>query len=426
MNLWQLVFKEIAHQKSVFLLGISAVIAAVGVFTAEVTLLGTHDLHTREILAMKEAQLEEEMAIMNDDYRKIMKLLGFNLLIIPENQQLSDFYADGYIKKYMPEEYVERLSASNLMTIRHLLPSLEQKINWPEQAMRVVILIGIRGEVPFTERAPKEPILVVVPPDNMVLGYELWKSLNLKIGDTVTLLGRDFRVSKCHPQRGTKDDITIWINLTQAQELLDKHGRINAILALKCICAGNEIENIRQDIADILPNTKVIELSDRVITRTEARNRAKTAAEFILTSERNYRARLRREIEDFAAWLVPIVILGCMVWISFLSFSNVRERKAEIGIFRALGFRSKQILLIFLAKASLLGFFGALIGYITGFVFGFVSGETTFNFATAKILFNPSLFILILTAGTVLVIFASWIPALIASKQDPAEILRNE
>ena len=73
MTLWQLVIKEIKHQKLSFCLGIIAVIVAVGVLIAELTILGTHDLQTKIILASKEKEMKEEMSIMEDDYRKIMK-----------------------------------------------------------------------------------------------------------------------------------------------------------------------------------------------------------------------------------------------------------------------------------------------------------------------------------------------------------------
>ena len=115
--------------------------------------------------------------------------------------------------KYMPEDYVAKLADSRVMTIRHLLPSLEQRVTWPEQQGRRIVLVGTRGEVPLAHRDPKEPILVAVPPGTIVVGYELWRSLGLKPGDAVSLLGRTFKVSTCYPQRGSKDDITVWIDL---------------------------------------------------------------------------------------------------------------------------------------------------------------------------------------------------------------------
>ena len=426
MTLLHLITREILHHKLSFSLGLVSVIVAVGVLVGELTRLDTHDLQTQQILAEKEKKTKEEMNRLEDDYRKIMKELGFNLLILPKGQRLDNFYAEGYAAQYMPEEYVERLSLSKMMTIRHLLPSLEQKIRWTEQSNRTVILIGIRGEVPFLHRDPKEPILVAVPPGKIVLGYEISSSLGLVPGDTVRLLGADFQVSKCHSQRGNKDDITVWIDLRKAQELLNKQGEINAILALKCICPGNEISEIRQDIARILPDTQVIEIENKVLTREKARGRAKAAADSALASERSYRFRLRKEKEVLASWLIPLVIIGSTALIGLITFNNVRERRHEVGILRAIGLRSRQILFVFLAKACMMGLFGAVGGYLIGFVVGLLSSEISMFSREVPGMFNPGMLLLILVTAPLLSTFASWIPALIASQQDPAIILREE
>lgn len=426
MTLLHLITREILHHKLSFSLGIVAVIVAVGVLVGELTLLDTHDLQTQQILAEKEKKTEEEMILLEDDYRKIMKELGFNLLILPKDQRLDNFYAEGYAAQYMPEEYVERLSRTKIMTIRHLLPSLEQKIRWPEQSNRTIILVGIRGEVPFLYFDSKEPILVAVPPGKIVLGYEISNSLGLVSGDTVRLLGADFQVSKCHTQRGNKDDITVWIDLRKAQELFDRQGEINAILALKCICPGNDISEIRQEIARILPDAQIIEVENKVLTREKARGRAKAAADSALASERTYRFRLRKEKEVFASWLIPLVIIGSTVLIGLITFNNVRERRHEVGILRAIGLRSRQILFVFLAKASIMGLFGAVAGYFVGFVVGLLSGEISVFSREAPGIFNPGMLLLVMITAPLLSSFASWVPALIASRQDPAIILREE
>lgn len=426
MTIWHLVTREILHQKLNFALGICSVIVAAGVLVAELTLLDAHDERTGQILVEKEARTAEEMARMEDDYRKIMKKLGFNLLILPAEQSLENYYATGYVTEHMPEEYVHRLAGSGLMTIRHLLPSIEQKITWPEQKGRSIILVGTRGEVPVTHLAPKEPMLLAVNPGEMKLGYQLATSLGLKVGDRVRLFRESFRISEIHDERGTKDDITVWIDLAKAQEMFGLQGKINAILALKCHCLGNQLSQIREDVARILPETQIVEVDSKVVTRAEARDRARAAAEMALAAEQANRTRMRGELEKFAAWLIPMVIIGSTVWIALLALGNVRHRRNEIGILRAVGFRSVQVLNIFLAKAILLGIIGAFWGYLAGFVVGVASGEMAMNMQTAGKLFNPGLFFLVLVTAPLLSALASWIPALIAAGQDPAEVLREE
>ena len=417
----RLVLREILHRKLSFGLGFLSVIIAVACLVGAGTLLRAHDIRTDQIIASKEAETREEMRRLEDDYRKIMKKLGFNVLILPKDQNLGDLYSENYAAEYMPEEYVERLAKSGIMSIRHLLPSLQQKLTWPERK-RTIILIGVRGEVPLVGRAPKEPILVAVPHGSMVLGYELHRSLDLSEGDTVELLGRAFTVDRCNPERGNKDDITVWIDLREAQELLDKPGKINGILALKCHCYGARLGQIREEIARILPDTQMIEFASRVITRAEARDRAADLARKALEAERENRARLRGEREAFAAVLVPLVLAASAVWIGFLSLINVRERSPEIGILRALGLPSRGILFIFLARALLMGLLGAMFGYLSGIVVGTAWGDVPLNI---QALVDPVLLLLAFLVGPVLSGMACWIPAMMAAGQDPAVVLRD-
>ncbi len=426
MTLLRLVTREILHNRLAFLVAFLSVAAAAGVFTAEMTLLVAHDLETERILDEKSDRLEEQMRVMEDDYRKIMKELGYNLLIIPKGQELENFYADGYVSKLMPEEYVDRIAATDIVTIQHLLPSLEQKIRWPEQGNRTIILTGTRGEVPYLRRPLKEPILTAVPAGEIVLGYELWNSIDRAPGDKVTLLGRTFTVSECTPQRGSKDDITAWIDLAAAQEMLGFEDRINAIVALKCHCEGHEIENVRAEVAGILPDTQVIEIDNRVITRAQARDRAKATADSTLAAESASRARLREQRDAFAAWLVPLVILGSAVLVGVLTFNNVRERRTEIGILRAIGYRSAQILAVFLTKAAVLGITGAAAGYAAGFAVAAASNTGPVSGASASALFRPGILLVVIVASPLLSAVASWLPALLAARQDPAAVLSEE
>jgi len=172
----------------------------------------------------------------------------------------------------MPEEYVHLLADSGIVTVRHFLPSLQQKIEWPERK-RKIILVGARGEVPNLHKNPVKPLVQPVPPGTISFGYELHRSLDLKVGEKVKLMGKEFTIHACHKERGNKDDITAWIFLAEAQELLDKRGLVNAILALECLCTGDALPLIRKEIAAILPRTQVIERGSRALARAEARTK---------------------------------------------------------------------------------------------------------------------------------------------------------
>ena len=424
MNLRRLILREILFRKLNFFLGVLSVSVAVACLVGELAILQKHDARTDRIIAAKEAETKTRMAALEDDYRKITKGLGFNVLILPREQNLSDLFADDFASKYMPEEYVERLAKSRVATIQHLLPSLQQKLKWPE-VERTVILIGVRGEVPILHADSKKPILEAVPAGTMVVGSELHRSLKLKQGDKVKLLGREFAVGKLHPERGTKDDITIWISLKEAQALLNKPGQINGILALECVCAADSLDKVRGEISKVLPDTQVIEFQSQTLARAEARQRAGVEAKEAVEREKQNRAKLRQERESFAAILVPVVVLGSGLWIAFLAFGNVRERRTEIGLLRALGVQSRRIMAIFLGRAMLMGVVGAGLGFGGGILVGAIWREG----AAAQgvpVPFDPTLLLTVLAGTPFVAALAGWLPSYMAAQQDPAEILSQE
>lgn len=412
-----IVLKEIRHRALNFLLGFISVVVAVGSLAGALNLLESHDIQTERIIEAKTEELRRRMDSMADDYRKITKAMGFNVLILPKAQDLSRMWADDFASEYMPEDYAARLAESKIMTVQHLLPSLQQRLFWPERK-RDIILIGIRGEVPLLHRDTRTPIMKPAEAGGAVVGFSLCSDLGLKPGDEITVLGAGFTVSECLGARGNKDDISIWIDLKQAQQVLNKPGLINGIWALECSCAWADLAKVRGEITKILPDTQVIEKAGIAIARAETRRRAAEEANALIEKEKQSRRQMRSEKERLASILVPIIILVSGVWLGVMALLNVRDRRSEIGILRAMGARSHQIILVFMARAFMLGFAGGLAGYSAA-----IAAVGSWSAAP---LWSPEVFALSIAGAPLLSCVASWIPALLAANQDPAEILREE
>jgi ABC-type lipoprotein release transport system permease subunit len=433
MTIWKLVISEIRHRKMNFALGVLSVMVASASFIGSVTLLRIYDFRTGQILLLKQDELAKRMTELKDDTRKAMLKLGFNVVILPKDQNLADWYSDDYASKYMPEDYVHRLADSGIVTVRHFLPSLQQKIEWSERK-RKIILVGTRGEVPNLHKNLVKPLVQPVLPGTISLGYELHRSLDLNLGDKIELMARQFMVQACHKERGNKDDITAWIYLAEAQELLNKKGLINAILALECMCAGiDALPRIRKEIAAILPGTQVIERGSRAIARAEARTKVEEEAKIAIEKEKLGRERLRAARERLASILTPVVVTACAVWVALLGFTNVRARREEIGILRTLGVSARGILLMFLSKHVLVGVLGGAFGFGAGVLSAVYFSETlegTRPWITAMDFSGPGLLAGLLLASvggaTALAVIAGWIPTVVATRQDPAEVLREE
>ncbi|OHB74088.1 MAG: hypothetical protein A2Z25_11075 [Planctomycetes bacterium RBG_16_55_9] len=429
MTIWSLLIREILHRKLNFALAVLSVMVASGCLIGSIALLRIHDVRTDQILEQKEAELQKSTVQLNDETRKAMLKLGFNVVILPKDQNLSDWYAEDFASKYMPEDYVHKLADSGIVSVRHFLPSLQQKIEWPEQK-RKIILMGARGEVPNLHKSLVKPMVEPVLPGTIILGYELHRSLGIKVGDKVTLMGKDFTVDTCHKERGNKDDITAWIHLPEAQELLDKPGQINAILALECLCIGEEaLPIIRKEIAAILPGTQVIERGSEAIARAEARMKVAEQGLALIEREKHNREGLRAVRERLASILTPVVVTACAIWIAVLGFTNVRARREEIGILRAIGIRSRHILVMFLSRHVIVGTLGGAIGFAAGVlsaVYFSAAREGTRIGITDMGLSWIGLFVLSVVGAAALAVIAGWIPTMIATRQDPADVLREE
>lgn len=452
MNIGRLIVQEIAHRKVSF--GLAALVTAI----ASACLVGAEGLlrvdrdATDRILADKQDQVQQSIAAreadvqkagaeLEDAIRKHMLGLGFNILILPADQPLSELHLNGTLTATMPEEYVDRLANSSIVSIDHLLPSVMKRVHWPEREIDIV-LYGTRGEVPVMHRGLKKPLLDAVAPGQMVIGHDVQAQLGLKSGDQVTLLGRDFTISKVHPQRGSTDDVTVWIDLKTAQELLSMQNLVHGILALECQCEGDRITQVRAELEKILPGTQVIERYSQALARAEARNKAnevalaaldaeQKAGQALLAGETNARSQLESQHRQTAATLVPLALLGGAGIVGLLAFLNARQRREEIGLLMSLGVRTDQLLLLFLGKAVLVGLIGGLLGVAIGLWVSVNAGNAAGLTPTVRGLLASSPAFRSTVAMTPLIAIAlasvaSWAAALFAARQDPATILQSE
>ncbi len=379
MSMLRLLLKEMAHRKLNFLLGLVSVVAAVALFVA--------------VLTMSDASQRETTRLMRD--------MGFNILIVPKNTDMADFWSEDFAKEEMPEDYIYKLSSSRTVMVRHIVATLQKKITWRD---RKLLLTGVLPEVPMKAGEKKPPMGYSIPRGRVYVGFELARSFRIKEGDTIAILGKDFVVEQCLLERGSEEDIRLYAHLHDVQEVLGKPGKINTIEALGCLCEGSQLATIRESVARALPDTNVTERGSIAVARAET----------------------RRMVERHAAFIIPTVFLVCAVWVALLALSNVRERRQEIGILRALGFGSGRIAALFLGRAILLGLVGAVVGFAVGTGLALQFGPEIFRVTASKI--KPVLGLLgwsALGAGALCVV-ASYLPAIVAITQDPAVILREE
>ena len=381
MMILGLIFKEICYRKTNFLFSLLAVTAAVALFISFFT-------------AGKASERETA---------RLMLSMGFNVHIISENTNTSEFLLTGLADQTMPEQYLEKLASQQAISYNHLLASLQKKISWRGFD---VILTGLAAEI-CPPGSKKSPISYQIEPGNLYVGYRVAQTLGLKDSDTVEIEGKKLKVAKCLSESGGADDIRIQCHLRDAQDILKLPGRISEIQAVDCLCfapAGDPASVLRKEIGSLLPQTQVFH------TRSIASARAET----------------RQMVKNLFAVIMPLVVVACGVWIGVLAITNVRDRQQEIGIMRALGYDSCRIISLFLGKAVVIGLLGAAIGFLAGTALAMRFGPDIFKI-TAKTMIKPEPFLLMISLvfAPLFAAVSSFIAAMIAATYDPAVTLRE-
>jgi putative ABC transport system permease protein len=123
-------------------------------------------------------------------------------------------------------------------------------------------------------------------------------------------------------------------------------------------------------------------------------------------------------------WLVTgAALLAAALAVGASSAASVIERRAEIGLMKALGAGSGTVGFLLAAEQLLLAFVGGGVGYAMGIILARLIGERIFGAAP-----DPSLivFLVIIALAAGVTLLGSAFPLHRASRYEPAPILRGE
>jgi putative ABC transport system permease protein len=415
MRVLRLIFKEIGFRKLSFGMALVAIGLPVGVFVGSAGLFGSYEKGHDELMsASSQAQLErwEEY---QDSMRVMMKRLGFNLMILPEARTPSDPEGE---KMVMPEEFATRLAEKDLRLVNHVLPFLERRFHWKEKD-RWVRMFGTQGEV-YIKASWQKPIQEEVAQGTMALGYNVHQELGLKKGDKVMFDGRELVVGECYLPRTVDDDERVWMHISTVQEILGEPGKISGMLALSCDCADKDVPLIDKAIRGVVPGVKVMAQAAAMATRNEVRSSAREKGDEEFEEQAKDHHAMQEQRGEFAGLLLPMVLVGSFLSVALLSWLNVRERRQEIGIFRAIGYSRASILGIFLGKALFVGALGAVVGLAGAAIVMMVRG------GSAEWAHLPGVAGIAVIGAPVLALVAALLPAAVAAGQDPVDALRDD
>jgi len=237
-------------------------------------------------------------------------------------------------------------------------------------------------------------------PVEVVLGSALADYLELKAGDRLELNGIIFTVLGVLQATGMAEDNQALINLAEAQLLMDRPGELTVIEIASDFNLINE-EVLLFQLQNALPAANVTGVRQAVMARDE----------------------LLSSLFRFGTFAGVLVFLTGSLIVILTMFAAVRERTREIGVFRAVGFRSLHIFTIISSESLLVSAFGGLAGYHVGLLAARIAGPIlTGSELASPWLFSVFLFTVVGTAAAGGL--AGLYPAFKAAQLDPAEALR--
>ena len=378
-----LIFKELSHRKVNAILSMLAVTIAVS---------GSIIFHTAFAGSLQRT-------------KRIQRDMGQNLRIVSKDTDLAHFWDEGFSRETFPENWVKSFTnITDTINYSHLSAVLKWKVQWRDTPAMIY------GLAPREVAPPgrKKPIMITpVKRGTVQLGRTLADIHGVKRDATVTVEGGKFEVARVLSEKGSGAEIRIYMHLADAQAVLKREGQINEIQALDCYCADETQDTLallREQLSPILPQAQVFRMQDMA----EAREKQ------------------RRDIEWTFSTLMPVIVIICGIIVGALAFMNTRARRQEIGILRALGKGTGSVATLFLGKALLLGIAGALSGFALGTALLFGWGTEVLKVSPKLIGWDFNNLKWALLIAPVFAVLASFIPAMLAVTQDPADTLRHE
>jgi lipoprotein-releasing system permease protein len=244
---------------------------------------------------------------------------------------------------------------------------------------------------------------------NAVLGVELAADLGVSVGDKVRLetpAGRSdvFLVAGVFDV-GSKDlnERWVFVSLRAAQTLLDLAGGISTIeLKVDEIFAA---EGVSEEIAA----------------------RTGLTADSWMKLNRQLLVGLRSQ--SASSWMIQLfVVVAVALGIASVLVVSVIQKSREIGILKAVGTRTAQIVRIFLVQGAVLGLTGSLVGIVVGATLSLFFASLAKNpdgSATFPVNLSAGLFLWAAAIATVTGLLAAVAPARRAAALDPADVIRN-
>ncbi len=343
---------------------------------------------------------------MSGDIERKMDEFGANILITPQSNGLSMNYGGISLggvtfdqREILETDLAKIKTITNSKNISAVAPKV---LGGVKVGTYDVLIVGVDFDSELKMKQWWKIFGDAPKADNeLLLGSDASKVLNVSYGDSITIHNESFKVAGVLDQTGSQDDALVFANLPKAQKLLGKEGKIT-IAEVAALCSGCPIGDMVTQIAEKLPDAKVSAIQQVVEGRLKALDQFKRFS--------------------YAMAAVVVFIGSLIVFVTMMG--SVNERTTEIGIFRAIGFRKSHVMRIILLEAALVSLLAGFLGYAVGMGGAKLALPFMAESKNAHLIWDGWIAGGSISLALLLGLLASLYPALHASKMDPTEALR--
>lgn len=356
MNIYKLVLKDILRRKK------RVLYAALGVIIGTMTVVGI-----LTVAAAGQARLINQL-----------EKYGPNLTVLPAVNNLNMTLGDlsmGAIS--IGDNYIEegRLPEIRVITdgkIREYL-KVEDPGNIATIAPKLYVNAAVKGtNVLVVGVLPEEEKLLrtwwnvaqgayISGANDILAGASASELLGIKPGDEISVGNAVFKVTGILEATGSNDDYQLFADISAVQQATGKAGKISSI-DIRALCNACPVEVIADALNGSIPGLRAV------------------AVKQVAATEMGMLERISRLMYALAGITLAIGAFGVMNTM----MTSVHERIKDIGIMRAVGSSQRQIIVMFLEEAVIVGLIGGIFGYVAGSLLSYAIGPLIFEGTTVS------------------------------------------
>lgn len=383
---------------------------------------------------------------IGDKVNRELRAYGANIEVLPRQRSLTITqggieYRAAAPKTYLEEDQLPRLKsifwANNILDFAPFL-SLPVKVGsndvmlvgtWFERELRDeegrAFRVGVKSMNRWWKVEGRWP-----EPGECLVGISLRDRLGIKTGDVLMVeCRRSDGQSRAEQMRvsgllrtGSDEDDRLIAHLEVAQRLAGLEGKIER-LEVSALTAPED------DFARRDPGTMSPEELERWSCTPYARSIARNIEEALDGSEARpvlrisqTEGRLLERIELMMFLIAAAALAASALGVSSTMMTTVLERRAEIGLLKAIGASDLSVAAIFLAESVLIGFFGGAIGLGLGSGLARLLAQSVFG---SPIELSGAIAPLVIIISIAVTFAGSALPLRAALRVEPAIVLRG-